>query len=59
VEHWAKEKQGTIGAGGVTMTQGVKKVKEFSWDLGEATNNKAEALVVLQGLKIPKSLGVG
>jgi len=53
VEHWAKEKQGTIGAGGVTMTQGVKIIKEFSWDLGEAANNKAEALVVLQGLKIP------
>lgn len=36
-----------------------KKVKESSWDLRTATNNKAEVLAVLQGLKIPKLLGMG
>lgn len=36
-----------------------KKVKQFSWDLQTATNNKAEALAVPQGLKILKLLGMG
>lgn len=36
-----------------------KKKREFSWDLGTATNNKAEALAALQGLRILSTLTTG
>jgi ribonuclease HI len=43
---------------GVTYQPVEQKEMEFAWGLGNARNNEAEALVVLQGLSALKDKGV-
>jgi ribonuclease HI len=40
------------GAGGVIYDSEGKKIVEYSWGLGKATNNRAEILAVYMGLKL-------
>jgi len=43
---------GAIGAGGVILNSDGQKLMEFSWGLGQSTDNSAEALEIYMGVHL-------
>jgi ribonuclease HI len=50
---------GVAGAGGVLFCPGGITELVYSWSLGQATNNQAEAYTLLQGLVLVKACNIG
>jgi ribonuclease HI len=46
---------GVAGAGGVIIDSDGQNILDYSWGLGNTTNNKAESLAVYMGLQIARS----
>jgi ribonuclease HI len=49
---------GATGAGGVIIDSDGQNILDYSWGLGNTTNNKAESLAVYMGLRIARSQNI-
>ena len=58
VDEASKGNPGLAGSGGVLLDYTGKMVINFSWGLGQRTNNTAEILAIWQGLKQAKRLSI-
>jgi ribonuclease HI len=48
---------GVIGVGGIICDLGGNPLVQFSWGLGNVTNNSAEAYALWQGIRLAKAYG--
>ena len=54
----AKGNPGNAGAGGVIKNMEGEIEHIYAWDLGQDTNTQAEAMALLQGLKVMQKVGI-
>ena len=54
----SKSNPGTAGAGGLICNSNGDVITEYEWGLGYASNNRAEAFALLQGLIQLQKLGI-
>ena len=54
----AKGNPGNIGAGGVIKNMEGQVEHRYAWGLGQDTNTQAEAMALLQGLKVLQKVGI-
>ena len=54
----AKGNPGNAGAGGVIQNLEGQVEHRYAWGLGQDTNTQAEAMALLQGLKVLQKVGI-